>query len=124
GRAFWGAILGGMAGVFVGVPVPVVGPVIAGVLGSFAGAAAVVLWEARRPGHAARVGWGVVLGRAFAALVKTAAGVAILAIGVTSLLLRCPPPPPRASAGETAVLFVDSARRRRYIFGRAKGKTT
>ncbi|MFO7259828.1 MAG: DUF456 family protein [bacterium] len=87
-RAFWGAILGGMAGVFVGVPVPVVGPVIAGVLGSFAGAAAVVLWETRRPGHAARVGWGVVLGRAFAALVKTAAGVAILAIGVTSLLLR------------------------------------
>jgi len=87
-RAFWGAILGGIVGVLVGVPVPVVGPVIAGVLGSFAGAVLVALVETRRPRRAARVGWGVVLGRAFAAAVKTAAGVAILAVGVTSLILR------------------------------------
>lgn len=87
-RAFWGAIVGGFAGIFVGVPIPVVGPVIAGVLGSFVGAAAVALWETRRPGHAARVGWGAVLGRAFAAAVKTAAGVAILAAGITALILR------------------------------------
>jgi len=87
-RAFWGAILGGFAGVFVGVPVPILGPVIAGVLGSFLGAAIVALWETRRPGHAARVGWGVVLGRACAAAVKTAAGVAILAAGITTLILR------------------------------------
>jgi len=87
-RAFWGAIVGGFAGVFIGVPVPVLGPVIAGVLGSFVGAALVALWETRRLGHAARVGWGVVLGRAFAAAVKTAAGVAILAAGITALVLR------------------------------------
>ncbi len=87
-RAFWGAILGGFAGVFVGVPVPVLGPVIAGVLGSFVGAAIVALWETRRPGHAARVGWGVVLGRAFAAAIKTATGVAILAAGITALVFR------------------------------------
>lgn len=87
-RAFWGAILGGFAGIFVGVPVPILGPVIAGVLGSFAGAAIVALLETRRAGHAARVGWGVVLGRAFAAAVKTAAGIAILAAGIAALVVR------------------------------------
>src|SRR5690606_27018896 len=87
-RALWGAVIGGCPGVFVGVPVPIVGPVIAGALGSFAGAAAVALWETQRLDRAARVGWGVVLGRAFAAAVKVAAGIVILVAGATALIVR------------------------------------
>jgi len=85
-RAFWGAILGGFAGVIIGLPIPVIGSVIAGLAGSFAGAAAVTLAETRLAGSAARVGWGVLLGRMLAAAVKTGAGIAILVLGVAALL--------------------------------------
>lgn len=84
---FWGAVAGGLAGVVVGAPVPVVGSLVAGVVGTFAGAAAVSLWRTRRPGDAARVGWGALLGRAFSAAVKTAAGVAVLVVGGGALFL-------------------------------------
>lgn len=86
GAAFWGAVVGGVAGVMVGLPVPVVGSLLAGVAGTFLGATAVALWRSRRPGEAARVGWGAVLGRALSAAVKTAAAVAVLIVGGGALL--------------------------------------
>jgi uncharacterized protein YqgC (DUF456 family) len=85
-RAFWGAIAGGMAGIFIGIPVPIIGSIIAGFAGSFVGAAAVTWMEARDMGQAGRVGWGVLVGRAWAAAVKTAAGVIILVIGAAAFV--------------------------------------
>ena len=79
--AFWGAVLGGLAGVVIGLPVPVIGSVLAGMVGSFAGAAAMALYESRDVAGAARVGWGVVLARVLAAFVKVAAALLILVIG-------------------------------------------
>jgi hypothetical protein len=89
-KAFWGAIVGGIAGILVGLPIPlpVLGPLAAGLLGTFVGAAAVTLWETRALRSAGRVGCGAVLGRAFSAAAKTAAGVFILVVGAASLLLR------------------------------------
>ncbi|HJR52343.1 MAG TPA: DUF456 family protein [Gemmatimonadota bacterium] len=89
-KAFWGAIAGGLLGILVGLPIPlpILGPLVAGLLGTFAGAAAVTLWETRALRSAGRVGCGAVLGRAFAAATKTAAGVVILVTGVAALLLR------------------------------------
>lgn len=84
---FWGAVAGGLVGVAVGAPVPVAGSLVAGVLGTFVGAAAVSLWRTRRPEAAARVGWGAVIGRAFSAAAKTAAGVAVLVAGGGALLI-------------------------------------
>lgn len=80
-RAFWGAVLGGFAGLFIGSPIPVIGPVLVGILGSFAGAAAVAVWETRDARAAARVGWGVVLARVIAAFVKVSAAMVILVVG-------------------------------------------
>ena len=85
-KAFWGALAGGFAGIIIGLPVPVIGSVIAGMLGAFAGAALVTYTETRELRAAHRVGWGVVLGRAFSALAKLAAGLAILVIGAAALL--------------------------------------
>jgi uncharacterized protein len=85
--AFWGAIAGGIIGVLVGLPVPVIGSVVAGFLGSFAGAAAATLYETRKVEAAARVGWGTLLGRMWAAAAKVAAGTIILVLGSASLLL-------------------------------------
>lgn len=87
-KAFWGAIAGGFVGVVVGLPVAVVGPLIAGMVGTFLGAAAVALWETRELRAARRIGWGALVGRILAAGLKTAAGLAILLIGATSLLVR------------------------------------
>jgi hypothetical protein len=89
-KAFWGAIAGGIVGILVGLPIPlpILGPLLAGLLGTFAGAAAVTLWETRAMRSAGRVGCGAVLGRAFAAAVKTAAGVVILVAGAAALILR------------------------------------
>ena len=89
-KAFWGAIAGGIVGVLVGLPIPlpILGPLIAGLFGTFAGAAAVTLWETRALRSAGRVGCGAVLGRAFAAATKTAAGVVILVTGAAALILR------------------------------------
>ena len=89
-KAFWGAIAGGLLGILVGLPIPlpILGPLVAGLLGTFAGAAAVTLWETRALRSAGRVGCGAVLGRAFAAATKTAAGVVILVTGVAALILR------------------------------------
>lgn len=86
-RAFWGAIAGGFLGLFVGAPVPIIGPLVTSALGTFAGAAAVTYWESRRAGDAGRVGTGAVLGRAASVVLKAGAGVAILALGVSALVL-------------------------------------
>lgn len=85
--AFWGAIGGGILGVLVGIPIPVIGSVVAGFLGSFIGAAAATLYETRRVEAAARVGWGTLLGRMWAAAAKVAAGTIILVLGSAALLL-------------------------------------
>ena len=87
-KAFWGALVGGMIGVMIGVPIPVIGSVIAGIAGSFLGAAAVAYWETRHLGTAGRVGWGVILGRVFAAGAKLGVGVCIVVAGAAGLLLR------------------------------------
>ena len=89
-KAFWGAIAGGLVGILVGLPVPlpILGTLVAGLLGTFVGAAAVTLWETRALRSAGRVGCGAVLGRAFAAATKTAAGIVILVTGVAALILR------------------------------------
>ena len=89
-KAFWGAIAGGLVGILVGLPIPlpILGPLVAGLLGTFAGAAGVTLWETRALRSAGRVGCGAVLGRAFAAATKTAAGVVILVTGTAALILR------------------------------------
>jgi len=85
--AFWGALVGGLVGVIVGAPIPVIGSVVAGILGSFLGAAAVTLWEQRHLPSAARVGWGVALGRIVAIAAKMAVGVVILVTGAWALLV-------------------------------------
>jgi uncharacterized protein YqgC (DUF456 family) len=87
-KAFWGALGGGLLGVMVGAPIPVIGSVIAGFIGSFAGAAAVTWLETKELSSAGRVGWGVVLGRAFSAFVKVAAGLVILVVGGAALLIN------------------------------------
>ncbi|HSJ30648.1 MAG TPA: DUF456 domain-containing protein, partial [Longimicrobiales bacterium] len=85
--AFWGAIFGGVAGVIIGMPIPVIGSLIAGFLGTFAGAMAATLYETKRFDSAARVGWGVLIGRMWAAATKVAAGVVIFVLGSAALLL-------------------------------------
>lgn len=85
--AFWGAIFGGVIGVILGLPVPIIGSLIAGFLGSFAGAMAATLYETRRFDAAARVGWGVLIGRVWAAATKVAAGIVIFVLGSAALLV-------------------------------------
>lgn len=85
--AFWGAIFGGIAGVIIGMPIPLIGSLIAGFLGTFAGAMAATLYETKRFDSAARVGWGVLLGRMWAAATKVAAGIIIFVLGSTALLV-------------------------------------
>lgn len=87
-KAFWGAIAGGFAGVVVGFPIAFVGPLLAGLAGTFLGAAVVALWETRELRSARRIGWGAVIGRVLAAGLKTAAGLVILLVGATSLVIR------------------------------------
>lgn len=85
-RAFWGAVLGGMAGLFVGIPVPVVGPVVTAFLGTFLGAGVVTLMETRSIGRSARVGWGVLLARTAAVALKVAVAAGVIAFVGVALL--------------------------------------
>ena len=78
-RAGWGALVGGLIGAIVGVPIPVIGSVIGGFVGAFLGAAVFEYTRARRTEGAVKAGWGAVLGRAAAAGVKIALGVAMVA---------------------------------------------
>jgi uncharacterized protein YqgC (DUF456 family) len=85
-RAFWGAIIGGIVGVIVGLPVPMIGSVIAAFVGSFLGAGIVTLAETRDLRAAHRVGFGALMGRVIAAVVKVFAGLVLLVIGGFALL--------------------------------------
>jgi uncharacterized protein YqgC (DUF456 family) len=78
-RASWGAIIGGTVGAIIGVPVPIVGPIIGAFAGAFVGA---LLFEYSHKGDVAastRVAWGALVGRAVAAAMKVAIGIAIAA---------------------------------------------
>ncbi len=86
-RAGWGALAGGLVGAVVGVPVPLIGSVIGGFLGAFAGAALFEYTRARHSESAALAGWGAVLGRAAAAAVKMALGIA-MTVAAVFLALR------------------------------------
>jgi uncharacterized protein len=78
-RAGWGALVGGLIGAIIGVPVPVIGSVVGGFVGAFIGAAVFEYSRARHAEGSVRAGWGAVLGRATAAAVKIAIGVAMVA---------------------------------------------
>src|SRR5436189_5484478 len=85
-RSAWGALVGGIVGAVMGVPVPIVGSVIGAFVGSFAGAALFEYTRSARAGVAVSAGWGAVLGRAAAAAVKIALGLAIAVVGVFAAL--------------------------------------
>ena len=85
-KAFWGAIIGGMAGLFVGVPVPIVGPMITGFLGTFVGAGLVTYFETASLERSARVGWGVLLARTASVALKVGVSVAVIAAVALALL--------------------------------------
>lgn len=86
-RAFWGAVVGGMIGLFVGLPVPLVGPVLTVFLGTFLGAGLVTWLETRSMAHSTRVGWGVVLARTLAVVLKVGTALAVAAaVGVALVL--------------------------------------
>jgi hypothetical protein len=87
-RAFWGAVAGGFLGILVGLPVPLVGPVVAAFTGTFLGALAVTLVETRSLPGAARVGWGMVLARTAAVVVKAGTGSALLAWALLLVVRR------------------------------------
>jgi uncharacterized protein YqgC (DUF456 family) len=82
----WGALLGGIVGAVVGVPVPVIGSVIGAFVGSFLGAVAFEYLSSRHAPTAVRAGWGALWGRAVAAALKTAIGLAIVVVGVFAVL--------------------------------------
>ena len=108
-KAFWGAIIGGIIGVFVGLPVPILGSVVAAFVGSFIGSAVVTLAETRDLRAAHRVGWGVVLGRALAAVVKVFAG---------AIRTRSPTPP----AKRRIVWLVSDGAHTRETTSRGRGR--
>jgi uncharacterized protein YqgC (DUF456 family) len=85
-RAFWGAIVGGMAGLFVGTPIPVVGSIVTAFVGSFLGAGLVTFVETGSMDRSARVGWGVLLARTVAVALKVAVSMAVIAVVGFALL--------------------------------------
>ena len=86
-KAFWGAVVGGMAGLFAGVPIPVVGPVITAFLGTFLGAGLVTWLETRSVDRSTRVGWGLLLARTASIVLKVATAVGVTAAVGGALLL-------------------------------------
>jgi uncharacterized protein len=86
-KAFWGAVIGGMAGLFVGLPVPIIGPMITAFLGTFVGAGIVTYIETLSLHKSARVGWGVFLARTAAVAMKVAVSVGVIAaVGIALLV--------------------------------------
>ena len=82
-KAFWGAVVGGMAGLFVGLPIPLIGPLITAFLGTFVGAGLVTYLETRSIERSTRVGWGSVLARTLAVGLKIATALVLTAaVGV------------------------------------------
>jgi uncharacterized protein YqgC (DUF456 family) len=87
-KAFWGAVLGGMAGLFVGVPIPVVGPIVTGFLGTFLGAGLVTYLETRSLERSAWVGWGVLLARSVSVALKVGVALGVVISVATALFMR------------------------------------
>ena len=87
GRAFWGAVIGGMAGLFIGVPIPLIGPLITAFFGTFLGAGLVTFIETRSVERSARVGWGLVLARTAAVALKVATAVVLIGAVAAALIL-------------------------------------
>ena len=86
-KAFWGAVLGGMAGLFVGLPVPIIGPMITAFLGTFIGAGLVTYVETLSLKTSVEVAWGMLFARTAAVALKIAVSVAVTAaVGVALLL--------------------------------------
>ncbi len=86
-KAFWAAVLGGMAGLFVGLPVPIIGPMVTAFLGTFIGAGLVTYVETLSLKTSAKVGWGMLFARTAAVALKIAVSVAVIAtVGVALLL--------------------------------------
>jgi uncharacterized protein YqgC (DUF456 family) len=78
-RAGWGAIIGGTIGAIIGVPIFIIGSIIGAFIGAFLGA---LVFEYSRGSGAqvsTRAAWGALIGRAVAAALKVAFGVAIAA---------------------------------------------
>jgi hypothetical protein len=78
-RAGWGAIIGGTIGAIIGVPIFIIGSIIGAFIGAFLGA---LVFEYSRGSGAhvsTRAAWGALVGRAVAAALKVAFGVAIAA---------------------------------------------
>lgn len=78
-RAGWGAIIGGTIGAIIGVPIFIIGSIIGAFIGAFLGA---LVFEYSRGSGAqvsTRAAWGALVGRAVAAALKVAFGVAISA---------------------------------------------
>ena len=86
-KAFWGAVIGGMAGLFVGVPVPIIGPMITAFVGTFIGAGLVTYFETLSVQKSATVGWGVLLGRTAAVAMKVGVSVSVIAAVAFAVLL-------------------------------------
>lgn len=85
-RAAWGAILGGIVGALAGVPVPIIGSVIGAFLGSFAGAALLELTTARGASPALRAGWGALVGRTIATVLKVGVGISVAVVAMAAAL--------------------------------------
>jgi hypothetical protein len=76
-----GAFLGGIAGAIVlSIPFPLAGTLLGAFVGAFAGALLLEWVHSRTLRAALRAGAGAFLGRVAAVAVKTAAGVAIIAL--------------------------------------------
>lgn len=76
-----GAFLGGIAGAIVlSIPFPLAGTLLGAFVGAFAGALLLEWMHSRTLRAALRAGAGAFLGRVAAVAVKTAAGVAIIAL--------------------------------------------
>ena len=77
--ASWGAIIGGLIGAFMGVPVPIVGSVLGAFAGAFLGAFIGEYSRSGEGGTATKVATGALIGRAVAAAMKVAIGIAMAA---------------------------------------------
>lgn len=87
-RAFWGALVGGLAGLFVGLPIPIVGSVITAFLGTFVGAGLVTFLETKSALRSARVGWGVLIARTVAVAMKMTAAIGVIFAVSLALFFR------------------------------------
>ncbi len=82
----WGAFLGGIAGALLGAPVPVIGNVVGALVGVFLGAFVLEWIGQGRSGASLRAGWGALLGRTAAGVIKIALGMVIMILIISRTL--------------------------------------